>query len=310
MAYSEQTASSPDDIINKIAAFATANGWTADRNNLSGSNRTLTLHHSTVTDYVHIYNIDVNNVWILGSVGYDSGLTPLLHPNRSNPAVANVGVGPYTKLYMFANSSPAPHVHCVIEMTGGIFRHLSFGMIEKLGAWTGGTFIDATYWNANDIYVYYFNANHSPLFDSNASGSDNYYGSMRCDIPLDSRTNAWAAMYANGTYRAYTKLSGGSGPMVTQFLNRNDPPFSGQITLGTFLVEVFRIGGFWSPAGMVPNVRYLNMDRFNPGQEIAVGSDTWKIFPMTRKGSSSYISGSGASNTYSGNNAYAFLKTA
>lgn len=309
MAYSEQTASSPDDVINKIAVFAAANGWTVDRNNLSSSNRTMTLHYGATTDYVHLYNVDGSNIWILGSVGYDSGLTPVAHPNRSNPAVANAGVGPYTKLYMFANASPAPHIHCVIELTGGIFRHLSFGMIDKLGTWTGGTFVDATYWSTGQDFVFEFSTRHSPIFDSHAGAVDNFFGSLRCDIPLDGRTNAWAQMWADSSYRAYTRLAGG-GPMVVQFYNRNDPPFSGQVTLGTFLVEVFRIGGMWSPAGTIPNVRYLNMLRFNPGQEITVGSDVWKVFPMARKGHGEFVNGVGAPNTYSDNHAYAFLKTA
>ena len=69
MAYSEQTAASPEDVISKIAAFALTNGWTVDRNDLVGSNRTLTLRNGT--DYIHIYNVDTTNVYISASVGYD-----------------------------------------------------------------------------------------------------------------------------------------------------------------------------------------------------------------------------------------------
>jgi hypothetical protein len=319
MAYSEQTASSPDDIINKIAVFAVANGWTAERNTLAGANRTLTLRYATTTDYIHVYNTDTSNILILGSVTYNGATTPILQTQRSAPATANIGVGPYTKIYMFASATPSPHIHCVIEMTGGIFRHLSFGLVDKLGTWTGGTYVDATYWNTTvgPSVPQSYNTWNSPLFDSNSPNysyaSHNFAGSMRCDIPLDSRVNAWAHLTSVAPYRAYTGLFGGTsnsssstgnGYLSTQFLNRNEPPFSGQVTLGAIAIEILRVGGLYSIAGTFPNVRFLSMLRFNPGQEVTVGSDVWKIFPMARKGTTTVNY-----DTASQNNAYAFLKT-
>lgn len=306
MAYSEQTASTPDDVINKIATFASANGWTIDSNTLAGSNRTLTLRNTT--DYIHVYNSDATNVRVRASVGYTPGQPPANHPNPSGEALANLGAGPYTKLYMFANASPSPHIHVVVELTGGIFRFLSFGMVSKLGTWTGGTYVDASYWNESQTWRYYWMRYHSSLFDSMSDVA--YRGSIRCDIPLDGRANAWASLGYNAAYRAYTGLFGGdsntgTGYLTTQFYNRNSPPFSGQVALGTIEFDIFRIGGFWSPSGSFPNVRYLNMERFNPGQEITVGADVWKVFPMCRKGGGTYEGNA----DYSNNHAYAFRKT-
>lgn len=309
MAYSEQTASSPDDIINKVAAFASANGWTIDANTLSGSNRTLTLRNGT--DYIHVYNTDTANIRVRASVGYTAGQAPANHPNPSGEALANLGVGPYTKIYMFANAAPSPHIHVVIELTGGIFRFVSFGMLEKLGAWTGGTYVDASYWSTNQSYRYQWMTYHSPLFDSYSNGAQR--GNIRVDIALDGRANAWADLTYNGAYRAYTGLFGGqssqsdgNGYLMSQFYNRNNASFSGQVTLGTIGVDVQRVGGLWSPLGAYPAVRYLNMARFNPGQEVPVGTDTWKVFPMCRKGAGSFAGNA----DYSDNHAYAFLKTA
>lgn len=314
MAYSEQTASSPDDVISKIATFAAANGWTIDRNDLVSTNRTLTLRNGT--DHVHVYNTDTGNIRLRGSVGYTAGAAPSAQPNVSVEAITNVGVGPYTKLYLFASATPAPHIHAVIELADGIFRFLSFGMVEKLGTWTGGTYVDASYWRVGSVsFSYQWSSVNSALFDSNNSASQGTVspGAIRCDIPLDSRINAWAVLQNNASYRAYTGLYGategntsGEGFLTSQYYSRNNPPFSGQIALGAISVEVSRIGGFFSMAGVFPNIRYLNMARFNPGQEIAVGTDTWKVFPMLRKGTG--VSGNSA--PYSNNHGYAFLKTA
>lgn len=309
MAYQETTGNSPDDVISKIATFAAAAGWTVVGNALVGSNRTLTLQKGG--DYVWVWNSDTSNIRITGSIEYNAGLAVTAQVGYAgNYAEANVGVGAYTNVFMFSGSAPSDHVHVVIEMAGGVFRHISFGTLDKLGAWTGGTYFDAVTWTASDTSENSWDTFSHGMFDSN-SANQTRYGGVRCDIPADARANAWALFRSNAAYRAVTGLWGGSGNngggagyLTTQFYSRNNAPFSGQVTLGAIRVDVQRPGGFWSPAGVVPNVRYLNMARFAPGQEITVGSDTWKVFPMVRKGTGPN------GQPYSANHAYAFKKVA
>lgn len=309
MAYQETTGNSPDDVISKIATFANAAGWTVVKNEIVGSNRTLVLQNGG--DYVWVWNSDASNIRIAGTVGYDPGLTVTAQAGYSgNYAEANCGVGPYANIFMFADSDPAAHVHVVIEMSGGVFRHISFGTLDKLGAYTGGTYFDASNWTSSEQYTNSWNNRNRALFDCNSLNSARY-GGARCDIPVDSRSNAWALLRDGVSYQSFTGLYGGlseqssgEGYLMTQFYNRNNPPFSGQVTLGAIRIDVSRPGGFRSPIGVVPNVRYLNMARYSPGQEITVGSDTWKVFPMCRKGSGAQGS------PYSQNHAYAYKKVA
>lgn len=314
MAYAELTATSPDDVIDKIATFASSNGWTIHRNNLVSTNRTLTL--SKGTDYIHVYNTNNTDVYLLISVGYDGALAPSAQPNPSGSAVTNLLAGPYTKLYLFADSSPSNYIHVAVETSGGIFRHMSFGMMDKLGTWTGGTYVDGTYWRLDGQVAYHWEQQHSALFCSSSYYPYTICGSIRCDIAEDSVTNGFARLSERFSYRAYTGLFGnqsnssnGDGYLTTQFYNRNAAPFSSQVTLGTILADVSRTGGFWSTLGAFPNVRYLNIANFAPGQEITIGTDTWKVFPMLRKGVGT--SGSPAGDIpYSDNHGYAFKKTA
>lgn len=305
MAYQETTGLTPEDVINKIAAFSAANGWTVDTNTLVGSVRTLVLHKSG--DYIHIWNDASNNILISGSIGYVPGTAYNLQTGYAgNYSYSNLGAGPYTNVFMFADNSPSEHVYIAVELAGGIFRHIAFGMADKLGTWTGGTFFDATYWRLDGLGPNWNSFNRS-LFDW-ASGTG-LYGGMRCDIAADGKTNAWALFHAGATYRAFTGLSGGqsnqpggTGYMTTQFYNRNAAPFSGQITVGTIRADVLRTGGLYSPACTFPNIRYLTMERYAPGQEITIGSDVWKVFPMCRKGVGSGLL------QYSDNHAYAYKK--
>lgn len=315
MAYAELTATSPDDVIDKIATFASSNGWTIHRNNLVSTNRTLTL--SKGTDYIHVYNTNNTDIYLLISVGYDGALAPSAQPNPSGSAQTNLLAGPYTKLYLFADSSPSNYIHVAVETSGGIFRHMSFGMMDKLGTWTGGTYVDGTYWELGNLTAYFWGDYHSALFCSRSNVPNTTCGSIRCDIAEDSVTNGFARLTDNGfSYRAYTGLycgrsnnADGTGYLTSQFYDRNAAPFSSQVTLGTILADVSRTGGFWSTLGAFPNVRYLNIANFAPGQEITIGTDTWKVFPMLRKGVGTW--GNPAGNIpYSNNHGYAFKKTA
>lgn len=312
MAYQENSASSPADAIDKIGAFAASAGWTVIQNTLSGSIRTLVLKRAT-SDYIQVWN-DATNIWITAYIGYVAGTARTAQVGYAgSDAQANVGLGPYTKLYLFADSAPSPHVHVVVEMANGIFRHLTFGELTKLGTWTGGTFFDATYWAESWNTGYAWLINCMPMFAWRGWNSTRN-GALRVDIPDDGRANAWAVLDENfafscrtGLYDSTSNSATGHGFLVTQVYNRNDAPFSGQVTLGTIRAEITRPGGFRSVAGTFPNVRYLSMKRYSPGQEITVAADTWKVFPMCRKGAGQNINDPQYW-PFSNDHAYAFKK--
>ena len=64
----------------------------------------------------------------------------------------------------------------------------------------------------------------------------------------------------------------------------DDNVFSNRSIFHTISMSVSRIGGYHSPIGVFPNVRLCNVSKFTDGQEIAIGSDVWKVFPFLRKG--------------------------
>lgn len=315
MAYQETTGNSPDDVINKIATFAAAAGWTVIDNILAGSNRTLVLKKSG--DYIQVWNTTATDIFVTGYIGYVPGTAHNLQSGYAgSTAQTNLGAGPYTNVFMFSESLPSDHVHVVIETAGGIFKHLSFGGLAKLGAWTGGTYFDASYWATAISQGYVWQPSSSGLFDTDRrSLAVTSRGAIRCDIPADGQANTWATMYWSTAFHVLTGLSAGSALQIDgrtrlteQFYKRNAPPFSGQIALGTIRADVTRPGGFYSPLGSFPNIRYLDMARFAPGQEITIGSDTWKVFPMIRKGAGVFNTPGGT--PYSDNHGYAFKKVA
>lgn len=306
MAYQEiTTAATPAEAINAIAVFAAANGWTVERNNLVSTNRTLTLKRAE-SDYIHLWNTNTSEIRVIGSVGYAAGSTPDTQTDRGVEAIANIGTGPYTKMFLFADSSPAPHVHVVIEISAGIFRTISLGLLEKAGIYTGGTYYDASRWAGSSTGTSWNSQNHA-CFEYNRGPL--LSGSIRVDIPADSKVNAWANSpgypFYNGLAYGSTGQSSGLGFLTTLAYTRNQAPFSGNVLLAPIQNYIVRVGGLYSPIGTFPNVRYLRMDRFTPGEEISIGTDTWKIFPFIRQG----VSSDGTTDSpYSAQHAYAFKK--
>lgn len=325
MAYQEIIApATPAAVIDAIRAFAEANGWTVNRNTLSGNNRTVTLKRGEV-DYVHIYNLDLNNIYIRGSIDYASGSTPDATTRRGPRAVVNVGAGPYTRLFLFADNTPSPYVHIVIEANmAGNYWHASFGALDKFENFTGGLYYDGTSWTApgttsNSPWTY--NSAQYPLFAGNYSTyqtpttTTSPVGGIRCDFAADSRTDAWFQFtddtsadtdlsIRTGIHSSRPGSSTVDGKLGYLVESCDGNVFSNRSILHRIMAQVRRIGGYWSPIGTFPDVRFCSVAKFTDAQEITIGSDVWKIFPMLRKGSV----GAPLYERYSQNFGYAYRK--
>lgn len=324
MAYQESVSpASPAAVIDAIRAFAEANGWTVMRNNLVGNNRTVTLKRPE-TDYVHIYNLNLLEFHLRMSIAYAAGTAPDAMADRSQRATVSCRGGPYTKLFMFASATPSAHVHAVLEgNTAGEYYHFSFGMVDKIDAWTGGTYVDGTYWynqNSPSMPVHHYSGAYTHALFGNdwgsstnpvaADGPTYVAGGVRVDIPADSRANAWAGfapvapsnIAANtSVYPVYSGINqsgqtptgsippqvGATAidchlPVFARYCDDN--AFSNRAVFHPIELSVGRIGGYASPIGRAPNVRFCSIQKFTDTQEITIGSDVWKVFPMLKRG--------------------------
>ncbi len=311
MAYQLTNATSVEDLINKIATFAVAAGWTQRRNDLAGSNRTLTLQKSG--DNIHLYNTDTSTLRVNGSVGYDAGLAGNAQPNQAlSRAACNVGTGPFPNVFLFANDSPAEHVFAVVEVASGLFRHIVFGELQKFGTYTGGTFFDA---NAFDTGAWANNmddSRHHRLFDNGTgySGDGATGGGVRCDV--DGNTNHFAPFRrlgdfatpcaSGGFWDASPQDNGDRGDRNREFYSKSINSIGGTTPLMPVTIRVERDSNYWSEIGHVPAIRFVNMSRFSAADEFSIGGDTWKVFPWLRKGNV-------AGQQYSQELAFAYLKT-
>ncbi|HDS1139141.1 TPA: hypothetical protein UM343_003055 [Stenotrophomonas maltophilia] len=287
-------------LIDLVVQFAQANGWTVERNSLSGANRTATLRIPGVSDYIHLFNSDQLSLRSRLSIGYDGGAAPASQPLVSPRDVSTYElVGAFPRLKLFSNGY-AIHV-AISQAIAGEYRHHAFGVLEKAGAYTGGTYVDGTYWARTGGYsgMVSSSGNNVVLFGFNTSNTG--CGHVRADSTEDGRTNSYnllcnyfgsslnaegQAGSSVGTIAQATSSSSYDSNWLGYALGGADENiFSGRSILHPIQLNVRRAGAspYLSPLGRVSGLRACYLEKLEPEQEITIGDDTWMVFPWLRK---------------------------
>lgn len=300
MAYQLTTATSIDDILNTIAAFATSLGWTVDRNNTftSGSNtrRILTISRAGA-DYAHFASELATTkltLHTMRSIGVSTSVDLLSQPNRSTFSQTNLlTAGPYVNLWLFGESGSNPYIHCVIEHASGRYRHFGIGEMVKKGTWTGGSYCYGTFWSQSALMSPNSTQHFCPM-DELASASGNN-GTLRCD-DCDATANGLSGVdnrylpYDNSySRRAMTgpRSSSSTFGYIHECMGIQNYAFSTynqRAHLIHYSTFVTRASSFSTYVGEPPAIRAVNVNTFAAGEEFTVASDTWKVFPLIRKG--------------------------
>lgn len=301
MAYAEfNNVPNVQTLIDLVVQFAQANGWTVERNTLSGANRTATVRIPGVSDYVHLFNTGQDSLRSRISIGYDGGATPAQQPLVSPRDILSYELtGPFPRLKLFANGTA---IHAAIaQAVAGEYRHHAFGVLEKAGDYPGGTYVDGTYWARTGSYsgMLTSSGNNVVLFGHNTSNTG--CGHVRADSTEDGRINSYSQIcnYYSGAlategqagsgvgsiYQSTTSTSYDSMWMGYVLAGSNDNTFSGRSIFQPINLSIRRPGTnpYLSPIGQVIGLRACYMERLEPEQEVTIGDDTWTIFPWLRK---------------------------
>jgi len=242
--------------------------------------------------------------------GWNAGVDAHLQTNNRKFAL----IGPLaTSLYAYHLFSNGDFVHLVVEEMPGRFRHLSFGFIHKYGAFPGGQYLTSgcpiesstttpTNFNVSTALMPFgMNGQNPSKADLKAYG----YGGSYVRADIDAMSVGWRLLttrkYSSdgdndvrgcGTYDNATNSRG--GPSGVQSLNSlahdlayhcSPQSWNGLAPMLPCYVGAFRspYNGNWTLLGEFPDVRFLNISNFNPGDEITLGTDVWKIFPLFNK---------------------------
>ncbi|HEY9250402.1 MAG TPA: hypothetical protein VIO38_14785 [Rariglobus sp.] len=277
-------------LIDAICTFIGANGWTVERNTLSGGARTATVRYGTQTDYIHLYAATSGaseEVRMRVSIDY-SAAAAYNAQTRQSPADSRSNMtGPFPNVYMYVDGAA---VHVAIQIAGVVeFRHLCFGLLEKAGAYTGGTYADGS-WRSTSYQGDFNTSNHHVPFSSgnnSGPGQSPYPGFVRYDILADSIVDGYANIGLGSSYVGAVWAGWSSWDAqetlgkITGGADANN--FDGRSVFHPFTLFVRRAGGYWSPLGQVRNTQACNMTKFSPAQEIVIGGDTYVVFPAFKR---------------------------
>lgn len=300
MAYETGTASSQQDLLDKLKTFAVAQGWTQDE--FDTTNKRLSIHKGTV--FVQFRWDAADSIAIYHSLGFTGGNAPGNHPNDSGNGltgtgtinaqrrISAIGNGPYPAYYFFAGTN---YIHVVLEFVAGRYRHASFGELIKTGVWTGGEYAAGFHWGSLAAQVDDLgNVVHYALVDWR-NNADNL---LACTVhaegfPGQAVGGKWGVVInsnTTGNDRAGVlrlTLIGGVREGFLQnalgWLRAN--PANGFIPMIPLEIYYRRAltPEHWFKFGYVPDIKQVNMFFLNPAEEFTVGADVWKVFPWARK---------------------------
>jgi len=312
MAYSTGSATDVNDLLSKIRNFLTANGYTEDSYAAAGAGYRLNIHkdgmyfnfRSSVNENVtqgasggNFYGIAMSAAtgYDAGAEGADNKIAWKTQPGAPYyygqtgiklAVVAGNITGAVPQYHFFANTDG--FILC-IERASGFWEHLAGGQLTNFGtaqALDGFFFAGSGsgYDNVNNTrglftpnysvpnaFIYYEHA--SVSFAQKWWGTNSYVGASGGYFTVQSAYSPFPVnLTSSGAYNlGYLQSLLRSVPSIIGNLT---PLFPSYFSIGWIDSSDFLIGHFDS-------IRCSIITAFTPLQEIVIGDDTWKIFPVT-----------------------------
>ncbi len=300
MAYQQTLVTSILDIPAVVAAFAAANGWTV---NNSVPNQPVFSHPSepgALSMRLRATISGVNNqnhrlIWESASgVATSSAttLSPKLAGSANNPVVPAP-----TSVDMFTGLNPRPYLAVVISYGVNLYRHHYFGFMNNIGGYTGGEVISGSAGSSNfsslnlnylddDAFKHLFKARHSlnVLAKSEAGGVRLVHPNNPVPWRVFFSTTNTSAPFSNFLG---DEIIGGQGDGYNDnYSARGHNTFAGTAILTPLNLLISRAitsDVRFRPVGNPCGVALVNMRDLQPGQEITMGLETWRVYPMISK---------------------------
>ena len=304
MAYQTGTSTGTVDLMGKLSTFAQANGWTEDE----ASAGRLALNRSNVYVSFRWNTTTPSTVGIYQALGWLAATDPGNHTDDSgngeitdvnntldNGRHVELGTGSFPSYHFFEDDT---YIHVVVESAAGEFRHFGFGIIEKIGDWTGGEYAYGM------VVVQAGQAD--PLKTTEYKSLDGFHtnsaalcGTLHCEGLTGQDGSSkwgviWASTGAQGDDRGSNPrvfIQGGyrGGPMAKSLGHFAAGSESGLIPMYPIALFYRQTSAIYRLLGFMEAVRGVNITNFAAGEEKTIGSDTWIMFPSGVKGTASDV---------------------
>lgn len=276
MAYQTGTASGTTDLLDKLNAFAVANGWTLNRRDSDS----LSISKGTV--YQNLWE-DGTQIKMRLATGYDSGAAWNAQPG-GNPwtQMSREMSGSFAQYHFFADGD---YLYIVVEVDPGLFKHLAFGVINKCAAYDGGEF--------SCVVILDNNSRPHGLFSCSDDAANGVIYQAMNTLRLNNvdAQPEWRQLNTNLAETAFIVKSSefyfaaaGRNDYYKDWIDNSPNTATQQTILIPVHLFVERSSSLYSPAGYFDDLRLVNMDGINPGESKMIGSNEWLFFPVWKKG--------------------------
>ncbi len=312
MAYSNGTSTTMQNLFDNLSTFAVANGWTQDhaaagRLFLTKSTCSVAFRWSTTTPtvaavYQHTAFIAAGTD--PGNHTLDSGQGAISGTDATLAADRRVDLPNTTMQHWFFEGDD--YIHVVVEASAGVaYRHFGFGILDKFGTWTGGAYsYGQRHSNDGGTGTLAVRADSASLMDglSNGTEVDNFQATLHISGLPSQGTSVWGLVSGGipttndraGNLRHWIVGGFRCGPTTGPLGRFSGTPLQGILPLTPLNLFYRRpSASILNPLGTMPAVAAVNMKNYVGGQEVAVGGDTWVLFPTREKGSGAAGTGTG-----------------
>lgn len=324
MPYQVTSGTTRKDLLTALESFASTNGWTTEYDDIT-ANGELALSqlncHFAVSDGGVVARSDLINGGTVDDGYLNAGLAASIttsnhnyygHPGSIVTTSGDIDklsvndlTGPFSNIYLFTDSSSSSrYIHCVIQSSTSRYSFFSIGNLDNLSM----SHANIGYMMSN-YYVWW---NNHTDYSANASFGPNYIGCTSHGLGLfGSRQTAqlyipsgvldtalgfpsgalqiggWSEPFALPIFEGSQTFNSVPGDLLDHcHLVQNDSTTGGAplwpLPSGYYDSTV----GLQCILGVYPDICFINMTGFYPGEVITYGSDEWQIFPIKAFGQS------------------------
>lgn len=269
-----------------------------------GSSTTTSVHNDRILAFVNDAFSTGVTTWFGHGTAYPGGTQEY---QGMASCVADL-YGPLGAWYLFSNST-GDYIHVAVQTTSDRFSHFSFGLVDK-GSMThsGAAYVTGTnnvWWPDNQAsdpssgqLTYNKPVNHLAPFMGNSvrgnigRGSTLYIpNALPGDMPVCGCSFALSGQASCDPYSTLAMQNtpllfpmNAPGGLLDHVISASAPAWAGVTPMmGLPAILGKHDASKFCAVGLYPDVRLTNLDGVDPGQELTLGSDTWKVFPILRK---------------------------
>jgi hypothetical protein len=198
--------------------------------------------------------------------------------------------------HFFVHTSPDVFM-CVINHNTLNVQWMTFGEVNKYGAWNGGQYFGASYNSGSLHNVWQFSNWRCRFYNTQAGQNTNCgigyfwastdtssggYGNMQMVCDLDGSAGDWIDNHGTLSTRNF------NGSYLANNLVPYSPnTFNSQAVLVPIHLYHNRPSDFSSVIGEPGHTRYVNIKHYNAADIITLGAEKWMVFPHHKKSANS-----------------------